>query len=306
MLGVAVAAITSCTNDEVLDMNPQTAISFDGHVNKGTRAVIDTDGGLSTFYLIGGFTADAYNNVFNNIPVTKSSGSWSYGAAEVWTENMYYFGAYADKNSSAKISNVSLSNDATNGATLTFESVVTDDTKDLVAAVASQDGSTNKAQVDLTFNHLLSKIKFTLDNTDAKYKMTVGDIQVVVKDNANCTYSKNGAEWGAPADDETLTFPGKADMTSVDDYVSTDHLVIPGQTTANIYAEFVVTFKDADGNIVDTKNYTGTKKVSLGSATEWKAGYVYNYTAQLSAETNEIKFGATVSPWLDATPAPGL
>ena len=41
MLGVAAAAMTSCTNDEVVEMNPTATIQFETFVNKGTRATID-------------------------------------------------------------------------------------------------------------------------------------------------------------------------------------------------------------------------------------------------------------------------
>jgi hypothetical protein len=69
LLGVAVAAITSCTNDEVLDINKNTNITFDGFINKGTRTVTSTTtGDLQKFYVFGnhGTTVD-----FNNVAVTK-------------------------------------------------------------------------------------------------------------------------------------------------------------------------------------------------------------------------------------------
>lgn len=39
MLGLAVAAMTSCTNDEVMEVNQNNLIKFESFVNKGTRTV---------------------------------------------------------------------------------------------------------------------------------------------------------------------------------------------------------------------------------------------------------------------------
>ena len=42
MLGAAIVALSSCTQDEVLNVNENRVISFESHVNKSTRAVKNT------------------------------------------------------------------------------------------------------------------------------------------------------------------------------------------------------------------------------------------------------------------------
>lgn len=299
LLGVAVAAITSCTNDEVLEMNPQTTISFDGHVNKGTRAVEQTTTGkLETFYVFGGYGATYSNNVFNNEKVYLN-GSWVYdGDPRIWTKNVYTFAAYANGNTAPTA--LGADEVSFDGTTLKFTNYVANDANDLVAALASQDGSTNTNQVNFTFNHLLSKIKFTFANNDAKYKMVVSDVTVTgVKNKATCSFTTSGASWSTPADNATLSFAG-ATVEVSDAHDTEDHMVIPGQTTtSDIKASFTVTFLDASNAPVDVKTW---ENVSLSSVTAWVPGYSYNYTASLSAKTNEIKFGVTeVKEWAESS-----
>ena len=86
MLGVAVAALTSCTQSEVLDVPESKMIAFDSFVGKPTRAIDDVGDAknFDVFYVYadkgvtseGLFTADTDgSNFFNGEKVhrTKSS-----------------------------------------------------------------------------------------------------------------------------------------------------------------------------------------------------------------------------------------
>ena len=133
LLGVAVAAITSCTNDEVLEMNPQTTISFDSHVNKGTRAVTQTtNADIEKIYVYGSY---GETDVFTNVEVSKVGTDWTYTNPVAWTANNYKFAAYATANSSSKLTS-NITYDKANGS-LTFADYVANNANDLVASVAS-------------------------------------------------------------------------------------------------------------------------------------------------------------------------
>ena len=103
VLGVAAAAMTSCTSDEVVEMNPANAIKFESFVNKGTRAVenvVNTSGtevGLQKFFVFG---THGSNNDFINTPVTYNGSGWEYtdGGDRYWVVATYKFGAYATTN----------------------------------------------------------------------------------------------------------------------------------------------------------------------------------------------------------------
>lgn len=201
LLGVAVAAMTSCSNDKLLDQAEpiQRAIGFDSFVNKGTKAVTETDSpyitnegalaGLQKFNVFGYYGNEVV--VFNNIPVIASKDAqaikWDYTNnnptnLKYWTKNNYYFAAYANKNSSDNLANVSFSN-----STLTFSDYTVNDEQDLIADVVNKDNTSYQAyanKVAFDFQHLLTKIQFTIKNTSNQYKMRIVSINM----------AQNGAE----------------------------------------------------------------------------------------------------------------
>ena len=221
MLGMAVAALTSCTNDEVVEMNQSNAIQFESFVNKGTRAVSPTDNdNLLSFYVFGYHTNDP-NPVFENIQVTKTQtvendkAIWeTQGYKANWTANTYYFGAYAGTGSSAAYSvagtdgatdpTVSFTNDGT----LTIANYTVSGTEnDLVAAVQTVNNSSlaNDA-VNMVFKHLLSQVKFQFIN-NSDYYMTVSDIKFKAPAKGTCTINQSG----------TISWNIKPTNTLVDD-----------------------------------------------------------------------------------------
>lgn len=119
MLGLAVAAMTSCTNDEVVEVNQSNLIKFESFVNKGTRAVEETTAaGLEKFYVFGYHNGDS-DPVFSNNYVQKNGNGWGNEVTEHWTANTYYFGAYATKNESDILSATPLASFSNEG-TLTI------------------------------------------------------------------------------------------------------------------------------------------------------------------------------------------
>ena len=74
MLGLAVAAMTSCSNDELMEVNTNNVITFESHVDKGTRAVTNTTTAeLTKFYVFG---SHGTTRVFDNVAVTKEGKVW--------------------------------------------------------------------------------------------------------------------------------------------------------------------------------------------------------------------------------------
>ncbi len=201
LLGVAVAAMTSCSNDKLLDQAEpiQRAIGFDSFVNKGTKAVTETTSpyitnedaiaGLNKFNVFGYYGNEV---VFNNIPVTAGMDAqaikWDYTnndptKLKYWTKNHYYFAAYANKNSSDNLPNVSFSN----STLLTFSDYTVNDEQDLIADVVNKDNSSYGVYanpVEFDFKHLLTKIQFTIKNTSKQYNMRIVSIDM----------TQNGAE----------------------------------------------------------------------------------------------------------------
>lgn len=315
LLGVAVAAITSCTNDEVLEMNPQTTISFDGHVNKSTRAVTETTSDLSTFYVFGEKGADENygTSVFNNVEATDDAAT-----SQVWTRSMYSFGAYATKNASGKIP-TNIAFDAKNGM-LTFTNYKVDDTEDLVAAVVKVNNTNGDKQqtVDLQFKHLLSQVMFEIVNGIDNYSMKVTNITLKnVATKGTCEF--NGAASWEPANDvNNKVFAQYWDGSSYkainglslakDESVKTEaFFVIPNQEfTPALPADPIVadiTVEFWDGAVQVSTNQFKNVSVVLPSDAEWTAGYKYVYSARVAdANTEYITFNVkTVESWENGT-----
>ena len=119
VLGVAAAAMTSCTSDEVLEVNPTATIQFESFVNKGTRATTDVtnpvinegvySSGLKKFSVYGSCDG-APLTMFVGTEVAwvdkddDTAGRWTYnnGTHANWTGGGYYFAAYADHNEESR------------------------------------------------------------------------------------------------------------------------------------------------------------------------------------------------------------
>ena len=76
VLGVAVAALASCTNEEVVDMPQSRAIQFGTFVNHSTRGGVTetTDKNLTKFFVFGSYD-DSWTPVYSNVLVEGADGN---------------------------------------------------------------------------------------------------------------------------------------------------------------------------------------------------------------------------------------
>ena len=108
MLGAAVAALTSCTQSEVVEIPESRVIGFDTYVGKDARAVTTINtAGLTNFWVYcakgeetgTSFTEDALENgqhFFDAVEVTKSGTNYSY-AHKYWVgDKNYRFASYSN------------------------------------------------------------------------------------------------------------------------------------------------------------------------------------------------------------------
>ena len=99
---LAVAALASCAQDEIITKHNQVAIDFsNGFVDNSTKAIDTTYGNgtetgltpLTTFNVYGTATGNkATVQVFNGTEVTGNIGDqlWSYTGTQYWIENATY------------------------------------------------------------------------------------------------------------------------------------------------------------------------------------------------------------------------
>ena len=194
LIGLAATAIlTGCSNDDTVEMAPQKAIGFETFVGKSTRANNDIENdNISQFAVWGNYWhSDSWVNIFNGTLVNGSYGNdWTYAGTQYWQGNAdndytYYFTALAPVNATSKPTYSHSFDDVTstpndhvtrtikfnnsNDETATDGLYGANGLQDLILAYkdtekGSGHTSSLNPKVDLTFSHLLSRVKFTFNN----------------------------------------------------------------------------------------------------------------------------------------------
>lgn len=303
LLGVAVTALTSCTQSEVVDIPESRLIGFETQVEKPTRAtedILDGGTGFEEFYVYGvkgvGGIKDITTGVWSNytnvtscldgVQVTGGKGNWSYENHASWiADRTFRFAAYANgkgdgSSEAAKLSNVSfVTNEAKTVGTQTDYvwglNIIgyTETGKDLIVAVPDQkvvgDITTAPPSVGLTFKHILSKviIQFRTTNTNANLHMQISD-----GDN-----DANGISFTALSKgDCKVRYTGVVDNTVIgavweNQAIDKEYTFFAGDevwNSGNIQEEFYVipqtnTGKSISKIVVDTKNAAGEVTASV-------------------------------------------
>lgn len=307
MCGVAVLALAGCTQNEVLNISSDRAIGFDAYTGKGTRAVNDIIGegsssGFNKFIVYGSYanSEDQETVVFNGVTVSYSS-SWTYTNEQYWQNGNYNFAAYSDGNGALSGGPTA---SYTHDGGLQIQNYVVGE-KDLIFATQTAsvtDKTTYDEPVNLTFSHLLSKVKFTFTETFAdNLTVEVSNLKIVnSKTKGTYKYDTDAYKWEIGTDTKEITYKTLVVSTS---YTSEECYVLP-QSTTGLTASFTVTVKDELGAEVMSKDFTGDDAVSLNvtNATKWQNGYAYNYTAELTPavinpDAKPIQFNATADTW---------
>ena len=300
LIGLTAAAmLASCSNDETVEMAQQKAIGFsNAFVNNGTRSVVDPSFTTSTLsdFAVYGFTQNG--QIFNGEKVSKggaASTGWSYDNVQYWVPgNTYTFGAIAP-HSAANVSDVKLPEGATKvEMKVAFTNTDANQVDLLHAEPAQITGVTASytEPVSMTFNHQLSKVKFSFENTvGAGYNVIVKDVKI--KDayaNGTLTVAATKNTWGGQTNNNLeLNFGNvvadgaTADEAAVIAYTKTlesynEKLMIPMRSSAIYTVTFTVElFKD---NVpLGTYNHT----VQIKNV-EFKLGYCYDFKATLTHE----------------------
>lgn len=322
MLGVAVAALSSCSNNEVLDIAESNAIKFSNtFVGKPTRGVtapeLTTDN-LKEMYV---FASNDDGLVFDDNPKLVyrigETNEWGYDNLVAWKANKNYnFVAYAGKDLEGKV----VAN--TGNKSLKFSNIVVDGSEDnqfdLLYSNTKSITTTavnGNSKIDFTFEHLLSMVQFTLksgfgETTQVKIKdfkfyglrttETYDASQVSPAWTSTSTANTIGDTKFTSADEEIAKYDAVATKDVVNSWV-----VIPQQNVASGKVE-MVTFTV---NVVDGESDTqiGTEKTfkaKIPSIT-WEKGYRYNYIftitpEQMGVADQYITFDAPkVTEWVD-------
>ena len=320
----AVAAMASCTTNEVVNLN-QEAIGFDNAFIENTTRSTDlatiTKNTLDSFQVYGTTQGDEVGAVlvpiYDYVTVEDKEAAvdawdWQYAIEYVqyWIPgNTYNFAAVknADK------ANITLGDDLL-PKTIAFAS---DDNTDLLYARSSADivglASSNPA-VEFSFDHRLSKVFFTFENqittnvSGNAYYYRISDVKIT---NAykEATYTVATNSWSNHANAAEVQFghiteEGMAEATKVGAIGSSDsatsqyaRLLIPAKYgDATIEALNITCTIETllNGSVVDTQAYNNDVDVTL------EPGRAYNFVISKGNPGELIQFTVTsVNGWVN-------
>lgn len=299
LLGMAVAALASCTNEEVTQVAESNVIKFEPFVGKTTKSLpvteVDNES-IKNFYVFA--TKDANNSFFNNEKVYESSTEnvWVYDDLKQWEAKEHKFAAYSNGGTDGKDGKIE--NATWDGTKLSFSdySVNYSDQRDLVASISATNLSTYNQPVTFNFSHTLAMIKFTLKSTlgDDDNKITITDFKVNgAKNKATLDFNSSSATWTTPSDNVELTHKDSNafEVTTTAPGESDEFIVIPQTATLTI------TFKATISGLQEK-----TLKATI-SNTKWDPGFRYNYVATIDGSSMDvIEFAdPTVKDWDDTS-----
>ena len=284
---MALGALVSCSKDELVSVNRQAIQFGNAFVENSTRATTDpslTATTLTNFKVWGAITDNSgYLPVFagETVSGTVGSNAWNCTKTQYWVEDAKYnFAGLVNAGT------VTLGDDKL-PATVAFE--LGEGNVDLLYARSATDivgKASSNGLVAMNFNHLLSKVKFTVNNTrtaTSDYSFEVNNIKVNGPTAGTCALP--GKTWTptTTGDFEKFTAISLAgDKTSAES--ASELLLIPG----SVNITFTVDIKYGE-EIIATHTYT-TK-----AAQTINVGHAYNFVINVSVG-DPIQFSVTSVP----------
>lgn len=297
MMGVAVAALSSCTHSEVLNVADNNVIKFENaYVGKATRAATVLDNSnFGSFYVYGYDSNASGSDVFENVNVFKGDGTaWGYDNLVEYKAGIYTFAAYSDGGTTkgtGQLTSVTFNKKAT-PVTLEIGGYTTTDNKDLIVSFSHDNINSANAPVTFTFRHALAQVKFTIQSAlgDAN-KIAISNFSVTgFSDKANLTYTMgenhevDAISWGSTSETKTIDALDNNVATTSNSAYGT-YVVIP-QTVATLTMTFDATLYKADGTTVTNQGMTATV-----SGQEFTEGFRYNFIATIDGpDMGQISF----------------
>lgn len=301
----ATAMLASCSSDDTMEVpQSKSAITFASFINKSVRATDATLANLGSISVYGWRDADC---IFNKQMVTVGTdGKGTYTPVQYWQAgHTYSFEAVAP----TSVDGASFTAQRTGGSF----NYTNDASIDLLYAKAADVTTAspltdNPGAVHFTFKHLLSRVKFTFNNTfaaTAAAKITISNVKITnAYANGTITPAADGAAWVVSnntlqvAFDEAATDALKDLAANTGKGATTPMYLIPA-TSPSYNVEFDVTLNQ--NGATTTYHHTATITTTM------EMGMSYNFVANINASNvdpdNElfpIEFTAEVKEWEDA------
>lgn len=276
---LALLTLASCASEETVEAPKGNAIDFGkAFINNSTRGGEVLDMTTLKSFNVYGYMGDMSGVIFNNQLVNFAEGKWTYDAIQYWTPGQNY--AFA---AIAPMTGVTFTAPTAFPASGEFGTIAynTDGTKDLIYAAQYATGKeSGNTPVAFTFNHLLSRVKLTFNNTmtNPKGSMTISNVKISGVYNDG-TIALPATSWtvgdAATATGERAYTMANAGVAAKGASTGSDvYFFIP--TTGHKYT-ITFTVEQKIGNVVvSTSNKTA--EITL----DMQRGYSYNLTANLN------------------------
>lgn len=275
---LALLTLASCASEETVEAPKGNAIDFGkAFINNSTRGGEEITLSKLTSFNVYGYMGDMSGVIFNRELVKFAEGKWTYDAIQYWTPGQNY--AFA---AIAPMTGVSFTAPKTFPTSGEFGTIAynTDGTHDLIYAAQYATGKeSGNTPVAFTFNHLLSRVKLTFNNTmtNPQGSMTISNVKISGVYNDG-TIALPATNWTVG---EAATATGERAYT-----MSADGVAAKGASTgSDVYFfipttghEYTITFtvEQKIGDVV-VSTHTKTAKITL----DMQRGYSYNLTANL-------------------------
>ena len=309
LVGIAATAmLASCSNDETVGTPEQNAaISFSSFVDKSTRA-INTSNSLEDPFKVWGFRGDV--NDFVNVEQVAIDGT--YNPAQYWTLGYTYNFAAIAPQSVGKDAKVTCTEGIVSG-TLNFKN--DDNETDLLYASDQMDATTEipSSKVNLTFDHMLSKVKFTFANgfdTD-EYSFYVENVTIKQVE-SQATLTIPAKKWSNFTEEKEVVFGNVASSNDIieqnDDNETEAKLIIPNSEKRTYTVTFdLYVYKNrvnlkADGGAYKHSVEMPEMLFAMGCGYNFKATIGNtNYDPKIDPDKEtKIEFEPSVNPWVES------
>lgn len=295
---LALAAMASCSKEYIVAENKQAIAFGEAFVDNGTRADYSSGNDVQSFKVYGTLTGNSNTvQIFNGALVERPDGLTGYNPATAWIcgETQYWVPSASYKFAAI----VDGAATATAGLPATIPFTVADDTAgtdnlDLLYAEATATtndvGTPSVPLVAFTFNHLLSKVQFTVSNAMATgYSIQVTSITVTgaMKDGLyTIADTFANSTWNTTSEEKvpSLTFGTTGVIDSATSAVASEtRQILPVNQTLAVTIAYDINYK---GTKVSSATKTGTIP-----AMTYAKNTVYNITAAIDAK--KIEFTVT-------------
>lgn len=206
-----ITAMASCSNNEIIDVNPGEGISFRTSLDKATRANaanVTTLDNLNDFKVTG---LTNNQNYFTDLLVSKAGSVWNTESTYYWPNDNVQFFAYAPTNIGT--GTISINNSGQQITNFTPETEVANQ-KDLLISYNTGNKTTNESTgVLMNFKHALSQIEIKAKCSNPNIKIEVKGVRIVnagrkadftfPTEVTNSTYTLPQAKWSNLQDKDT-------------------------------------------------------------------------------------------------------